>query len=183
MSRLMIRAALTLSFLVAGCRASSRGEQTRGDAAMRESVAAFLTAHANLIAHPLVGDSARRAAEKFYTPDVVYSSNTESAEPVIHQGIYALIEPEATRWVRRVEFSYDHVLITPLATGTTSVTARYIERVTDTSGRATEMRGAALMVLRATSDGWRISNVATSNPSPTLAAWRELSERNGDRVR
>lgn len=53
----------------------------------------------------------------------------------------------------------------------------YSERVVDTTGAETRLRGATLMVIRRDSVGWRIVSMAAAHPSNSMGRYEALLAR------
>ena len=177
-----MRPLLVLPFLAAACSAGgSAGGSASGSAgspatslapahagAMRDSVQRFLDAYAADVSAPPVGKKARDAVAPFLAPDIVMSADLAPDEPVLVQTIDSLIPPDEVvtvpGWIKSTRLSWGTTIITPLAPGVATFTAKYTEAVTDTSGTVTELPGVQHGVVRNGASGWRFATIQSSHP-------------------
>lgn len=149
-------------------------------AAIRDSVATFLEAHAAFMSEYPVGQAARVAALRMYAPDVVVGADVAPVDPVVMEGVEPLLAGERPPWLRRFAFIPERTLIKPLAPGVAVVTELYREEWTDTTGTVTTIRGMAMLALRNTEDGWRIVQFQSAHPAVTDSVHSALMRRFGD---
>lgn len=171
------RALLIVSFLVSACSAgdSSRPAQVpltpTHATAMRDSTRSFLETFAAGVSAPPVGKRAREALALFYAPEVITSSDLAPDEPVLVQTLDSLVPAEEVvsepAWIRSTRFEWGAMVITPLAPGIATYTAKYVEHVTDTTGTVTDLAGVQHGVVRNGANGWRFLAIQSAHPMTT----------------
>ncbi|MBL8984124.1 MAG: hypothetical protein JNL26_18200 [Gemmatimonadetes bacterium] len=150
-------------------------------AALRDSVQAFLTAYAADVSAPPIGKNAREALGRFLSRDVVMTTDLGPGDPVMVQTLDSLVPPNELvsqpSWIRSTRFEWGTMVITPLAPGVASYSARYAEHVTDSTGTQTDFPGTQQGIVRHEADGWRILAVQSSHPIGTHQAQAALTTR------
>lgn len=139
--------------------------------ATRDSVRTFLDAYAADLSAPPLGKKAREALAPFYAADIVMSMDLAPDEPVLVQTIDSMIPADEVvsqpAWIKSTRFEWGTMVITPLAPGLASYTAKYAEHVTDTTGAVTTLPGVQHGTVRSGTAGWRIVSVQSSHPMAT----------------
>jgi hypothetical protein len=172
--QMTIRNLLILPFLASACTAGgSAGSPAASLApahatAMRDSVRGFLDAYAADVSAPPVGKNAREAVSPFFAPEIVMSADLAPDEPVLVQTVDSLIPPDEVvtvpGWIKSTRLTWGAMVITPLAPGVATYTAKYTEQVTDTSGTVTDLPGVQHGVVRNGANGWRFVTIQSSHP-------------------
>lgn len=181
--RLLTTAAfLLVSACTAGTSSSTATPLTPAHAAaLRDSVQAFLTAYAADLSAPPLGTNAREAIGRFLSRDVVMTTDLVPGDPVMIQTLDSLVPPtelvQQPSWIRSTRFEWGAMVITPLAPGIASYSAKYAEHVTDTTGTQTSLPGTQQGVVRREANGWRILSVQSSHPIGTHEAQAALTAR------
>jgi hypothetical protein len=135
------------------------------EAALRDSVSAFLKEHAAFMGGYPAGSQARELGLKLYDPDVTYGGSVGAPLPILVQGRDQILFGERPTWLGGFAWTPDTVIIKPIAPGAASVTETYREQWSDTAGRSVTIRGIMMMVVKHTPDGWRITHFQASNPA------------------
>jgi hypothetical protein len=139
--------------------------------AMRDSVRGFLSAYGADVGAPPIGRNAREALAPFYAPDIVVSTDLSPDEPVVVATLDSLVPANEVvsqpAWIRSTRFEWGAMIVTPLAPGVATYTAKYTEHVIDTTGGTTSLSGVQHGVVRHGSDGWRFIAVQSSHPMAT----------------
>lgn len=123
----------------------------------------------------------RSAGTQRDSREIVMTTDLAPTDPVMVQTLDSLIPPTDTvsqpAWIRSTRFAWGTLLITPLAPGLASYSAKYTEDVNDTSGANTTLRGTQAGVVRHEADGWRIVAVHSSHPMATHRTQEALMAR------
>lgn len=114
-----------------------------------------------------LGQNARRALARFYSPEIVMTTDLAPEEQVLVQTLDSLVPAteivSQPSWIRSTRFEWGTLLITPLAPGVATYSAKYTEHVTDTTGAQTSLAGAQQGVVRREA-GWCLVAVQSSHP-------------------
>lgn len=164
----MTRKVLSLAVTLAACMACSNEANTltaQHEAAIRDSVTAFLKEHTAFMAAYPAGTQAREKGLRVYDPDVTYGGSVGAPLPMLVQGREQILFGERPSWLGAFDWKPDTVIIKPIAPGAASVTETYREQWSDTAGRSVTIRGIMMMVVRNGPDGWRITHFQASNPA------------------
>lgn len=185
--RLPVLTAAVLFTAVAGCAPESAEQPlatamtSAHAAALRDSVRVFLIAYAEDLSAPPLGQNAQAALARFYSRGIVMTTDLAPTDPVLIQTLDSLVPPtelvSQPAWIRSTRFEWGPLVITPLAPGVASYSAKYAEHVTDTSGAETALPGAQQGVVRHEADGWRIVAVQSTHPLGTHRAQEALANR------
>lgn len=178
----MTRLVALLILALAACRPPSPSALTSEHAtAIRDSVSAFLDGLAADISNPPIGSNARQALAPFYDPEVVMSTDLAPEEPVLIQTFDSLVpaSEKVTQpgWIKDTKFEWGHRVIRAIGPGLATFTAKYAERVTDTSGTEHLLPGVqhGLVVHRA--EGWRLLAIQSAHPPLTHQRHQALQAR------
>lgn len=184
--RLPVLTAAALLTAVVGCAPEASEQRPATEvtpahaAAMQDSVREFLVAYAADLSAPPLGQNAQQALARFYSRGIVMSTDL-GPDPVMVQTLDSLVPPTELvtqpTWVRGTRFEWGTLVITPLAPGVASYSAKYAEHVTDSTGAQTALPGVHQGVVRHEADGWRITAVQSSHPMGTHRAQDELVSR------
>lgn len=149
--------------------------------ALRDSVQAFLTAYATDLSAPPLGKNAQEAVGRFLSRDVIMTTDLAPGDPVLIQTLDSLVPPtelvSQPAWIRSTRFEWGTMVITPLAPGVATFSAKYAEHVTDTTGAQTALPGTQQGVVRHEANGWRVLAVQSSHPVGTHEAQAALVAR------
>ncbi|MBK8247307.1 MAG: DUF4440 domain-containing protein [Gemmatimonadetes bacterium] len=148
-----------------GCSSAPAVMTAAHEAALRDSVRTFLQQHQVFMSGYPAGPQAQELGLKIYSEDVFYGGSVGSPEPVLASGRKEILFGARPDWLGGFNWTPDSVVIRPLAPGVASVTETYREQWSDTAGRSVTIRGLMMMVVKNSSDGWRITHFQASNPA------------------
>lgn len=167
--------------LLAGCAPAPTPFTSEHQAALRDSVTRFLDDYAADLSAPPLGRPARDALARFYASDLVMSTDLAPVEPLVVQTLDSLVPPtelvSQPPFVRGTRFEWGQRIVTPLAPGLATFTAKYVEQVTDTTGAVTRLPGVQHGIARHGPDGWRLLTVQSAHPAETHQEHAALQAR------
>jgi hypothetical protein len=176
------RALLLLPFLAAcSAKAPSTTLTPEHAAAMQDSVRGFMNAFAKDVSSPPVGTKAREALARFYSPEIVMSTDLAPDTPMFVQTLDSLVPADevvtAPPGIKGTSFEWHRTVITPLAPGLATFTASYTEHVTDSSGTVTDLHGVQLALVRNGPSGWRYASLQSAHPLSSQQRQMDLMAR------